>query len=775
MKTKIKNSLVVALVAFLLAFVASVTFSAYSVRAEEDGEAPVVAENTVVMCDGASIRLTSPAGIKFTARIDDYVESADTVYGMLIMPYAYVERYISNGNYHAELAAKNVEVIDGQCSPYDYNDRKYISYSMTEVKYSNYNVEFCGIAYKKVGETYTYASITKEKNVRTLAQIASLMQSDVAYESLVDEQRAVIDSFVEYSAVVSETVINDDFSSGSTSAWDGYTQTADYYLAVDGKNGQNDITVDQSFSGITEISYDLRMHTSNCWTGLTYSGAYSALVLCRPTGLSGNAVSGLTSVSSVELLDKWITLKYEITSDTTGSFYYGIKGSDLTKVGDFSITTNNAWNLTSGTISFSTANADSVKFDIDNLTVKHSLGITTEDFNSAVLSDTVVKKSSANSVEFSTDDDIKPVNGELFVNTGKYFKMNGGSINQNSFIRTKGLYSNVKSYGFNLRFKGTGASWTAITTGANVYASPLWVYYNKITSYSSNTDNSTLYDVNGNQVNQISVDFTDWKTLRIVPVGVQSDGSEKADVYVGDVGGVLAKVGYFIVSSNKLSSVPVSTSIQVGYTSAGGLASSEIDVANFQLSYLDGEATKVVTDNSFDGEGALTIFAHQISETDSYAPVDFTTDDYCVTHNLIAKESISGGENMNDDSAIIYSSKVKYVYGEGKFDITFNYGGEGVYGERLSVENGKLVYYVGETLSKEILLSNVALGDEVVLEFRLYKSGAISLRVNGEENSDILRESGEFGTFAIFAIDGTNELTGVVATSYSIPSSESAE
>lgn len=761
--SKVKSKLLVALTLAFCVCLSVFAFGKITVRADEQA-----VESTVTMLGGASIRLDENSGIKFTAKISGYnADDVSTSYGMIIMPYDFVGKYITDDTaYHANLNAKGVKYLDRICTPFEYNGEYFINYTMVDIKYSNYTREFIGVAYKKVGGEYTYATTNKANNVRSVAQVALLAKEDTdKFNDYTDEQKAIIEKFITYSSVVGETVISDDFASGSLSGWDSYSAAANRHLTVNGKNGQIAIKTKQSFTDITEISYDLKVNVDGMWTGLTFADAYKALYLCRATGFDCNVVSGTSK--NVACLGEWYTLKYEITSETTGAFFVAKRGETLEKVGDFTYTVSGG-SLKSGQIAFSTANVAEPSFDIDNFVVKHSGGTTTETFDSAdSIADTVFSKVNATSVEV-----YNPAStGKLLLNTGRYIKKLNSSLSpENSFIRTTGYYTNLKSYSVNIKITSGVSGWSGISLNEkSLYGSPLYVYKNQITPM-----NSTLYSVSGEEVQSIAVDLTEWKIFKIVPVEVMSDGSEKAEIFVGVPNGTLTKIGYYIVSANKITSCPVSSGSPtfINHNTANG----EIGIACFSVSYEDDNGEIKTITEYFDEDYQIVAGRYHFNyvHTTNYEEGEFclaefdSATDYALTGNIVAKAAIAGGNGMTEDSAIIGVYKVKYIKGSGKFDITFNYGGNGVYGERIAIENGKLTYYTGETAGtvKEFTAKD---GAEITLEIRLYKSGAISVKVNDENGVTTLRDSGEFGSFAIFATDGITKVTSVKATQYHIP------
>lgn len=770
--SKVKSKLLVALTLAFCVCLSVFAFGKITVRADEQA-----VESTVTMLGGASIRLDENSGIKFTAKISGYnADDVSTSYGMIIMPYDFVGKYITDDTaYHANLNAKGVKYLDRICTPFEYNGEYFINYTMVDIKYSNYTREFIGVAYKKVGGEYTYATTNKANNVRSVAQVALLAKEDTdKFNDYTDEQKAIIEKFITYSSVVGETVISDDFASGSLSGWDSYsTDTVNKYLSVVGAVGNVSIKT-AKYTGISEVQFDIRARTSTLdWIGATFNNdsVYGSPVMLR---ISNGQFSGMadksenfTSKSVGSIVNSWITLKFVITDANAASLYYAREGEELTKVSDFTTINIDMQNAKIGI-----GVAASVEYDLDNFVVKHSGGTTTETFDSAnSIADTVFSKVNATSVEV-----YNPAStGKLFLNSGKYFKMTGASVTANSWVRTRETYAEIKSYSYDIRMSGTISDWNGISLASSVYNAPLFIYKDCIKAFNSN---STLYDANGKTATQIAINFSEWTTFKIVPTGVNEDGSESADIFVGAPNTQLVKVGSFTVSKDKVGTVLVSSG-QPTFVSNASVNKGEIDLANITVTYVENGEEKTDIE-SFIESATVTgneytwnyVFSHNHNNlsTSEFGVTDFeaVAGNYSFANNTVAKDAVAGGNGMTEDSAIIGVYKVKYIKGSGKFDITFNYGGNGVYGERIAIENGKLTYYTGETAGtvKEFTAED---GAEITLEIRLYKSGAISVKVNDENGVTTLRNSGEFGSFAIFATDGITKVTSVKATQYHIP------
>ena len=471
--SKVKSKLLVALTLAFCVCLSVFAFGKITVRADEQA-----VESTVTMLGGASIRLDENSGIKFTAKISGYkADDVSTSYGMIIMPYDFVGKYITDDTaYHANLNAKGVKYLDRICTPFEYNGEYFINYTMVDIKYSNYTREFIGVAYKKVGGEYTYATTNKANNVRSVAQVALLAKEDTdKFNDYTDEQKAVIEKFIAYSSVVGETVISDDFASGSLSDWDSYsTDTVNKYLSVVGAAGNVSIKTAE-YTGISEVQFDIRAKTSTLeWIGATFNNdsVYGSPVMLRISNgqFSGNdkKSENFISKSVGSIVNSWITLKFVITDANDASLYYAREGEELTKVSDFTTINIDMQNAKIGI-----GVAASVEYDLDNFVVKHSGGTTTETFDSAnSIADTVFSKVNATSVEV-----YNPAStGKLFLNSGKYFKMTGASVTANSWVRTRETYDEIKSYSYDIRMSGTISDWNGISLVSDVYKAPLFIY-----------------------------------------------------------------------------------------------------------------------------------------------------------------------------------------------------------------------------------------------------------------------------------------------------------
>ena len=177
--------------------------------------------------DGASVRMSTPTGIRFTGYANkNYVDALKTetnevTLGMLITP----TEYLSNVDKFTKEALDNCNDITGRkyleidatTVLTDKDDYK-INCAMVNVLKYNYDREFSAILYVKVteGDTteYIYSAYNKANNSRSIAYVASVALADVKdvadssykypvtvvtgetkYSPYSDEDRATLESF----------------------------------------------------------------------------------------------------------------------------------------------------------------------------------------------------------------------------------------------------------------------------------------------------------------------------------------------------------------------------------------------------------------------------------------------------------------------------------------------------------------------------------------------------------------------------------------------------
>ncbi|MBO7369234.1 MAG: hypothetical protein J6U25_02995, partial [Clostridia bacterium] len=160
------------------------------------------AEYTITMVEGASVRTTSPYGIKFKANIsEELYNDADAAFGMTIIPYDWVVDYASyieaaNGDYIVALEQAGVNYRKFVCLPNEDGGEYYIQASLTNIKQTNISRKFIGIAwYEKAGKK-TYAF---NKNcARSIKDVAT--KAIIAGEDYNEDQTAFLDGIVDRNA-----------------------------------------------------------------------------------------------------------------------------------------------------------------------------------------------------------------------------------------------------------------------------------------------------------------------------------------------------------------------------------------------------------------------------------------------------------------------------------------------------------------------------------------------------------------------------------------------
>ena len=163
------------------------------------GDVAVPADCTVLPADkviygiglinGASVRLSSPTGIRFTAILGaDYLNSleGDVSFGIIIAPTDYVKAA-------GEFTVEALEELGYDVTHKEIKADKYVNedpasdgyYAFTgvlaPVQEGNYERAFSAIAYVKVGDTYYYSEYNEKDNSRSIAQVAEAAYKDTAH------------------------------------------------------------------------------------------------------------------------------------------------------------------------------------------------------------------------------------------------------------------------------------------------------------------------------------------------------------------------------------------------------------------------------------------------------------------------------------------------------------------------------------------------------------------------------------------------------------------
>ena len=198
--------------AFIMALSVSGIFCA---TAFANQSAPVVDDNIFQM-QGASIRYDEPTGMRFSAQISpNVVEQVNgnesKTFGAFILPNDYLTaNSITEITDHVTQFGKTVKYNDSQINYPEGLTAKLnaktgyyeIEYSISTIKYGNYNREFYALAYiKTVSEgsaTYEYADIIEGNNVRSVAEVAKIAYGNLNLDTDVEEELAQIESVENY-------------------------------------------------------------------------------------------------------------------------------------------------------------------------------------------------------------------------------------------------------------------------------------------------------------------------------------------------------------------------------------------------------------------------------------------------------------------------------------------------------------------------------------------------------------------------------------------------
>ena len=150
--------------------------------------------STWEMVDGASVRTSDPAGIRFSAKISeaDYTtltaNGADVSFGMVIMPYSYVAEYgdadtvfDADTKYtFSESDTTKVRVLHDSVSELTTkkNGYYYFNAALTNIAESNYEKEFYARAYYSDGTNYYFTPDNGTDNVRSVSYVAQKALED---------------------------------------------------------------------------------------------------------------------------------------------------------------------------------------------------------------------------------------------------------------------------------------------------------------------------------------------------------------------------------------------------------------------------------------------------------------------------------------------------------------------------------------------------------------------------------------------------------------------
>lgn len=182
-------------------------------------------EEHFVMNEGAGIRLNAGStGLRFSARMASYDTEAS--YGFVIVPKYYLSASMLEAkNYVPDLEAKyGVDgIIKLNCQPVlgttaNKGPHYEIYGSIGNIKYSNMNLEFVGLAFKLKDNVYTYAKFDDLSTIsRSVFEVAVKaanvqMQDDTAYDT---DEMDIINGFVHAAVSQKNGVLESDYNAST--------------------------------------------------------------------------------------------------------------------------------------------------------------------------------------------------------------------------------------------------------------------------------------------------------------------------------------------------------------------------------------------------------------------------------------------------------------------------------------------------------------------------------------------------------------------------------
>ena len=241
-------------------------FGVNAVRGYAAEEGASAHANTDFEMEGATVRLSNPTGLRFTAKIDTTSYEAPTVadaentqertvsYGVLIFPMNVLEHYmLTTGEYtkfqgyvegydylkgikdNAAAYVKEYGIIDIESIPVpvdedndETTDYYRINGSIANVRYNNIGREFFGLAYKKVGTydensasysyEYTYANFGNKSNVWSLSYVASAAYAK-DWEGSTDTDKETLQGFIKNALLKEAGVQEEDVANVENFKW----------------------------------------------------------------------------------------------------------------------------------------------------------------------------------------------------------------------------------------------------------------------------------------------------------------------------------------------------------------------------------------------------------------------------------------------------------------------------------------------------------------------------------------------------------------------------
>jgi len=737
-KTKRLVMVIVAALTAAIALVGVLIASPWSTNAVEQNY-------NVTMVSGASLKMTktSPA-LRFFAEIDGIDDTCD--YGMIIMPADYLNTYSFANDYHAVLETENAEHKDVTCYPYSETDgsntKYYIRAALTDIAFDDYYTDYVAIGYvKDFGGNYHYATVsnTDARSVMNVALGACAL--DRVWTA---EEQQALDYFYavengEKTTYLSDALIADTLD---TAVWsvsgESFSMDNANYATIN-STAEQMFKTSASYSDIQSIQFDFNIESASAWWGFSTGEIYAT-----PIGVQNMNISNITATlnggsaesintcyySAIQGMPKsifgsWITLKYEITGDTTAKLYLAKQGENLVYTCDL-VCANSAKMLKSGKLGFGCAG--DTTFHIDNVIIETAGGTVTETFD---------KESNI----FDSDSITRNTNGLVFgktttedahfnfasVTTGDHWydaTKNTGYKFYNH-LTTVNSYQGITEFGFDVKINGSGDSFLYVTLGGSAYYPPV-VFGRTRAAVSAATE------VNGN--NSINQSFADWVSVRYI---IDTNTEDEIDLRV-----VFGARGS---ETTKTMEVKLNSTKSFDLTAAGYLSffaiDNKLDVAidNVYITTASGtdrEDFSKVTSSTDETYYRALVFDKMM--IDVHTPkigyfnqvvTAFNAETELSADYIEAKTAATVDANIKDGK-VISTIELDYVATSGgAFGVGFSkteflsvsYVTDGAYTIKLN-KNG--VY--GETIVSLTELSGKLL-------ISLYKDGSIAVSVNGGE------------------------------------------
>ncbi len=719
--------------------------------------------STVTMLDGASMRISEVSGLKFTANIDNY--DAAKEYGMIIMPYSYVTDYCAGGDYHAELTAANVKFSQKICEPYEFEGEYRIACSITNVMYANLSRDFVGIAFVKAGDTYAYAEIDEEKNARSISEVAAKHKATDIYADYGADQKKIVDYYAGLDNTLGTEVYEERFEAADIDSelWtnsnaDDIYATGDSYAKVTLAEGAVEgatLYYAPSYSGIESVQFDIRMNALGNWVGMqwTTSTAYRIPVYFNMTGVNAfdsvnetysgnwNALLGKSNVKG-----EWLTFKYDVNSASSVTISVGLKGGEMKTLGTF---TKNEANMGAHNFDFQNGNvalfsgSTTVDVDFDNFVIETATETITENYSG----ETSIFQTTSRGVETLVNTERAVIAGPVADSyvCGK-LKTTG---NYDGYLATKESYEGIKSiqfdvfatilltnngpwmsFGWNMTGVYQGLFAIRGTTIGSIHS------FNGTADANGSLTNAGITTFFGNSVEGQTPVAAQWVTLKVVVTSATT-----TEVYAGVRGAE---------SLTKMTTMTAAegTDLTKGTFGFSVNCPMEIRIDNFVVETETGNKSCDTAD-SFVPNASFASF-------EDVAIANDTIGGNSLTSNIV----LEADEKLLDGSVILFN-ELSYVYSANTFAVTFDKTNDGSY---ILFTDGAIEYYVEGAKVSEVALDGLTEGDEVTVELRLYKSGKITLRMNGVVT--VLAESGVYSAYAILSGEGAATINACNFTKY---------